>query len=154
MTSQVVLILRTREDTQSAARAIAGALELPAVLALTGDLGAGKTTFAQDLAVAYGIQEFLPSPTFTLMNIYPLSGGKFIHSDLYRLTQVSEMAELGLSDYFHAPKTVTVIEWADKGRELMPPDTIWIHLELVNVYRVMTIRSENKIFFSKLEKLL
>ena len=83
------------------------------VVALSGDLGAGKTQFVKGLAVGLGITERVHSPTFALLNIY--SGGRLtlFHVDLYRLDAPQQIAAAGLEDYL-TPAGVTVIEWADR----------------------------------------
>lgn len=83
------------------------------VIALTGDLGAGKTQFVKGMARGLGISERVHSPTFALVNIY--SGGRLplYHVDLYRLDTPEQIAAAGLEEYL-APAGVTVIEWAER----------------------------------------
>lgn len=99
------------------------------VLALVGDLGAGKTTLTQGLARGLGIPEAVPviSPTYTLVRSYagriPLH-----HLDLYRLGQAEELAELGFSELVDGGGVV-VVEWADRFPEALPPESAWLTLE-------------------------
>lgn len=151
--TQVRYIIRSLEDTARIAAQIAASLTPPDVLALTGDLGAGKTTFTQALGQALGIVEFLPSPTFTLVNEYALpNGGTFVHADLYRLRDRSEMAQLGLRDYFTQPNTVTVVEWADRFSDYFPKNTIWLTFKLCDDYRVLQVRCDSPQLWRKLDK--
>jgi len=112
------------------------------VLALTGDLGAGKTLITRGIALGLGITaEQVTSPTFTLIQTYegrlPL-----IHVDLYRLENPSAILQLGLEDYFTA-KNIVIIEWADRFIQALPPDYLEIHLEHgdTETTRSMTIRA-------------
>jgi tRNA threonylcarbamoyladenosine biosynthesis protein TsaE len=98
------------------------------VLALVGELGAGKTQLIKGLAVGVGVGKstYLTSPSFTLINEY---GGKvpFYHIDLFRLKSEREAEELGLEEYFQGGG-ITVIEWADKIPSLLPPEILCIHI--------------------------
>jgi len=84
---------------------------------LLGPLGAGKTTFARHLARTLGIKEPIPSPTFTIMNAYPLVPPapfqQLVHADLYRIEEESELIELGLIDLVRDPKQLTLVEWPE-----------------------------------------
>ena|GEM_PF-382081 len=101
--------------------------ELPAVLALHGNLGAGKTCFAQGLAQAAGVKEPVCSPTYTLISEYQ-GDIPFHHIDLYRLGGPEEALDLGLDEYFESGG-LTVIEWAERAAELLPPSTVHIRLD-------------------------
>ena len=80
------------------------------VLCLSGDLGAGKTTFTKGLAKALGIEDEVTSPTFTILNVYEDGRLKLNHLDMYRVDSADELAELGIEDCFD-DESVTVIEW-------------------------------------------
>lgn len=100
------------------------------LITLSGDLGAGKTTFARalirHLAGDEGIE--VPSPTFTLMQSYQLPACTVVHADLYRLTSSSELTELGLDDL--GPDTIELVEWPDRADGLLPPDRLDIAFTL------------------------
>ncbi len=100
------------------------------LITLSGDLGAGKTTFARalirHLAGDEGIE--VPSPTFTLMQSYQLPACTVVHADLYRLTSPSELAELGLDDL--GPEVIELVEWPDRADGLLPPDRLDIAFTL------------------------
>lgn len=101
------------------------------VVALTGDLGAGKTTLTQLTAKHLGIKNNLQSPTFSILKAYPVSGrefSKFCHIDLYRLEDTKN--HLGLEEYLGDMDTVCFVEWAEKIKAQLPPNTIWIKLEI------------------------
>ncbi len=102
-------------------------LELPAVIALHGNLGAGKTCFTQGLAQAAGVKEPVCSPTYTLISEYQ-GTVPFHHIDLYRLGGPEEAYDLGLDEYLETDG-ITVIEWAERAAELIPPDAVHIRLQ-------------------------
>ena len=117
------------ETTRDLARTLARDLRPPVVIALYGDLGAGKTLFTQALARALGVAQPVTSPTFTLINEYDLpDGGRLYHVDCYRLNDpVPEALALGLEELFE--EGVVVIEWADRIAPILPSRRIDIHLE-------------------------
>ena len=97
------------------------------IIFLNGDLGAGKTTLSKSIGEGLGVQEYITSPTFTLINEYegrlPL-----YHFDLYRLDSYEELEELGVEDYFYG-NGVCLIEWAEKFSEDLPENRleVWIN---------------------------
>ncbi|MEI6511585.1 MAG: tRNA (adenosine(37)-N6)-threonylcarbamoyltransferase complex ATPase subunit type 1 TsaE [Candidatus Uhrbacteria bacterium] len=99
-------------ETQAIAAQLAATLRGGETIALIGDLGAGKTTFAQGFCAALGVTATVTSPTFAIMNVYE---GRFrvVHLDLYRLKSAREIAALGLEEYLGQPDTVALIEWPE-----------------------------------------
>src|SRR4249920_2152172 len=109
---------------------IAAVIEPGDVITLSGDLGAGKTTFARALIRYLAGDDTIevPSPTFTLTQTYTLPRFAVVHADLYRLAGSAELTELGLDD---APEgAVTLIEWPDRATGHLPPDRLDIALTL------------------------
>ncbi|MGH2543813.1 MAG: tRNA (adenosine(37)-N6)-threonylcarbamoyltransferase complex ATPase subunit type 1 TsaE [Ardenticatenaceae bacterium] len=104
------------------------------VILLYGDLGAGKTHFAQGIAQGLGIEESVRSPTFTLINEYHEGRIPLYHVDLYRVDGDEDIATLGLEDYFDTDGVV-VVEWPEKGENWMPADALHIHLEHIDERR-------------------
>ncbi|MBI2618269.1 tRNA (adenosine(37)-N6)-threonylcarbamoyltransferase complex ATPase subunit type 1 TsaE [Candidatus Kaiserbacteria bacterium] len=107
------------------------------VLGLYGDLGAGKTTFAQALARVFGIKETVTSPTFVIMKTYALPKRKthfkhLIHIDAYRLRGSSELTKLGWETLLNDPANLIVIEWAEKVESILPKNTKKICLDVVD----------------------
>lgn len=98
------------------------------VYLLSGDLGTGKTAFAQGFASGLGIDDYVNSPTFTIMQIY--EGGRLplYHFDVYRIGDSSEMDELGYEEYFYG-NGVTLIEWPEMIEDILPADAICINIE-------------------------
>ena len=97
------------------------------VIALTGDLGAGKTTLTKAIARGLGISETVTSPTFTIVKEYRSGRLPLFHFDVYRIGDVEEMYELGYEEYFFGDG-VCVIEWADLIEELIPEDALKISI--------------------------
>lgn len=130
---------RSASETRSLARKIAAKLKKGDVLALTGPLGAGKTTFIQGLAEGLKVKEAVTSPTFVLINEYqgrlPL-----YHIDLYRLEDPEQIEELGLDEYFEK-EGITVIEWADRLGKELPEDVKAIKIDPIS-------ENERKIYLS------
>jgi len=96
------------------------------VLALHGDLGAGKTTFVQTLAEQLGVTESVTSPTFVIMKKYQTADQRFptlVHIDAYRLDSVDELAVLGFASELAEERTIICIEWAEKVADLLPSST-------------------------------
>jgi tRNA threonylcarbamoyladenosine biosynthesis protein TsaE len=100
------------------------------VVALTGTLGAGKTTLIQGIAEGIGVKDYVTSPTFIIINEHQ---GRipFFHVDLYRLNDVGEIEDLGIEEYFERGGAC-VIEWAEKLKELKPKACHEIEIEIVS----------------------
>ncbi len=97
------------------------------VVALSGDLGSGKTTFTQAVARALGITETVTSPTFVIEKVYKIDTPRFkrfIHIDAYRLETSSELAHLGFADLLTDKDNLIFIEWAEKIADILPPQYI------------------------------
>jgi len=102
------------------------------IFALTGELGAGKTTFVQGFAKGFGITEKIISPTFVLIRQHRIPKNKkaLYHIDLYRLDSTEDFKQLGLSEILSDRDNIVLIEWAEKLKEL-PKETVRIVLEKV-----------------------
>lgn len=98
------------------------------VYCLEGDLGVGKTVFAQGFARGLGIYDAVNSPTFTILQSYEEGRLPFYHFDVYRIADVEEMEEIGYEDCFYG-EGVSLVEWPGLIRELLPEDAIWISIE-------------------------
>lgn len=126
----------TVSRAENLAKQLAGDLVSGAILALSGPLGSGKTTFTQKLGKLLGIKKRITSPTFTLVNFYQAKFPKtklpvtLYHLDLYRTNSFQEVKELGLEEFMGREQTITVIEWAEKIKTHLPKKTIWINFTI------------------------
>lgn len=118
---------KSAEETVELGRRIGAFLSPNEILALTGNLGAGKTTLIQGIAAGLGVKDYVTSPSFIIINEYQ---GRlpFYHIDLYRLDDVAQIAGLGIEEYF-ANGGVCVIEWAEKLGDLLPAGAERITIE-------------------------
>lgn len=125
--SLIELVTRGGAETRAFAARLAGLLDSGDVLLLNGDLGAGKTTFAQGLAVGLGIPIHVTSPTFTLIQQY--HGGRLplYHFDLYRLSRPDDVFDLGFFDYLDLGGVV-VVEWPERLGAFAPAERLNIQL--------------------------
>lgn len=113
------VMTRSPEDTAAMARHLAPCLRAGDVILLIGEVGAGKTHFARSLIAASLVSpEDIPSPTFTLVQTYAGQNGEIWHVDLYRLTDISEIEELGLLHAF--TEAICLVEWPDRLGTLAP----------------------------------
>lgn len=123
--------LKTPAETEALGERLAAgrppALELPAILYLTGDLGAGKTTLVKGFARACGITAPVRSPTYTLVNTHEAGMLTLVHLDLYRLRDPAELEHLGLREWAR-PGCLWLIEWPERAGELLPPADLTVRL--------------------------
>ena len=130
---------RSSEETKTIAASLAQNIsdsvrsrEGALVIALQGELGAGKTTFVQGFADGLGIKKGILSPTFVLVKRFLVRRGEFrhfFHIDFYRLRGKDEVKNLGLKDIFTNRSNVVAVEWPNRILELLPKDTLWIEFE-------------------------
>jgi len=117
-------------ETFEFGRAFAASLRRRDVLALCGDLGAGKTHFVKGLAAGLGAPAEVTSPTFTLIHEYTGGSLPLYHVDFYRLEESIDALKIGIEEYLDGDG-VTAIEWADKFAELIPGEARWIRFHLL-----------------------
>jgi tRNA threonylcarbamoyladenosine biosynthesis protein TsaE len=120
---------RSAEETRDLGRRLAAALRPGDVVALVGELGSGKTTLVQGIAAALEARGRVASPSFLIVHEYR---GRLpiYHVDLFRL-RPEEVESLGLEELFDEGGVV-LVEWAERAERLLPPDALWIHLEIVD----------------------
>jgi tRNA threonylcarbamoyladenosine biosynthesis protein TsaE len=118
------------EQTRQLGSLVGQAAQPGDVIALQGELGAGKTNFAQGIALGLGVTEDVNSPTFILANEYTTGRVPLYHVDAYRVRDAEEARGFGLDDYILGDG-VTVIEWADRVRDALPHDVLLVEFEYV-----------------------
>ena len=123
-----VVITEGPEETVRLGEELAHMLRPGDVVALVGELGSGKTTLVKGIAQGLFVKEPVISPSFLLARSYrgrmPLH-----HLDAYRVNSPEELVEVGLLELLPPEEGVTVVEWADRVEELIPPGSLWVHLE-------------------------
>ena len=120
---------RSPGETEAFAAKLAASLPFGSVLALYGDLGAGKTVFARGFARGLNITEPISSPTFTILQEYPIDGKFFYHLDLYRIDNSDAAYAFGIDEFLYAEDAMTLIEWPERIEDILPPHTIRITIE-------------------------
>ena len=105
------------------------------VVALSGELGAGKTNLTQEIAKQFGVNENVVSPTFVIMKKYKINGNRFknlIHIDAYRIEHSKELEHLNWKEFLNDPTNLILIEWPEKVSEIIPEHTIMVYLSHVD----------------------
>ncbi len=120
----------TRGELVAWGESLGRAATAPLVVALAGDLGAGKTTLAQAICAGYGVTEPVTSPTFALVHRYDAPRSPVYHLDLYRLERPSDLINIGW-DEIEASHALVIVEWPERAGDLIPPQHVPIDLEYV-----------------------
>jgi tRNA threonylcarbamoyladenosine biosynthesis protein TsaE len=134
----IVIDLSDEAATAALAERVARVARAGDVIALKGELGAGKTVFARAFIRARGGAEEVPSPTFTLVQMYDLDPVAVWHFDLYRLRAAEEAWELGIEDAFAA--AISLIEWPERLGSLLPPTRLEIALDFADAPQSRRVR--------------
>ena len=104
----------------------------PLIIGLKGELGGGKTTFAQGFARGLGVKDKITSPTFVIFKKYSFDSGAFYHVDCYRIKGAADLAELDFAEILKSKENIVLIEWAEKIKEILPKNTLWINFEYLD----------------------
>ncbi|MFA4833751.1 MAG: tRNA (adenosine(37)-N6)-threonylcarbamoyltransferase complex ATPase subunit type 1 TsaE [Patescibacteria group bacterium] len=148
------IITNSEKKTLALAKKYAKTLKSGTILGLIGNLGAGKTVFIKGLAQGLGLKKNITSPTFVIMKVYPIKSrstrilpkaklfdgaypikkGKIknlVHIDAYRLKSAGDLIAIGAGEYFNRTGTLTVIEWADKIKKVLPKRTKYVKIKIL-----------------------
>lgn len=130
-------ISRSPEQTRRIGARLGALLHGGGVIALEGNLGVGKTLFAQGVGAGWGAQEPLTSPTFILVRWHPRPRDQsyLYHVDLYRLNSPLEAISLGLEELLDDVKSVCLVEWADRAPGLFPEEHLWVSIRWLEEQR-------------------
>ena len=141
------IVSQNEKQTYQIAASLVKKLKGSEIIALEGDLGAGKTTLVKGLAKAFKIKKHITSPTFVLMKVYDIKHSALgiqhlVHIDCYRLDEVQELFYLGIEEHLNRTDTIVVIEWADKIKKYLQKfkKVIWLKIEMKDNQRVITIK--------------
>lgn len=126
---QQIYQVKSVDESWAVAAEVVKLLSPGSVLALHGELGAGKTTFMQGIGIALGVGKPVTSPTFTISSEYLTPAFKLVHMDLYRLTSPDDLLDIGYLEYIESGAVVAV-EWPERAEELIPADALHVWLEL------------------------
>ena len=124
--------IKDEQDTERVADQLAALCFPGAIIAMDGDLGAGKTRLTRSIAKGLGIEANVNSPTFTIIKEYEGRKLPLYHMDVYRISE-EEAAELGLEEYFEGDG-VSIVEWASRIENLLPPERLEIYIEVTGAY--------------------
>ena len=147
--------LKTKSATRAFALELGAALACGDIVLLRGDIGAGKSFIARAVIQSLLKQpEDVPSPTFTLVQTYDTNVGEVWHADLYRLSSVDEVEELGLREAFD--NAICLIEWPDILGSLIPEQALQIHITTTsqNEERQIALHYEEQFWSKRLEKVV
>lgn len=123
------IFLESAEETEHCAATLASLIDAPAHIYLEGQLGAGKTTFVKGFLRGLGYEGLVKSPTYTLVELYPVADYFILHADLYRIKDPYELEEMGFRDYL-TEKTISLIEWASFADAWLPKPTLLCKLKI------------------------
>ena len=138
-----VYISNSEHETELIGQRFAEGLPGGTVVAMYGDLGAGKTAFVRGMARGMGLDCRVSSPTFTIVNEY-LGERELIHFDMYRLSDADELYGMGLDEYIPAEDGASFIEWPQMAQEAMPEDALHVHIAYAEdgAARVATLEAD------------
>lgn len=130
--------LPTEVSTQQLSARLAACLHVPLVMAFSGEIGVGKTTFIRFLLQALGIQGAIKSPTFSIVESYQMAYGPLHHFDLYRILDPLELEYIGFRDYFTA-SAVCCIEWPERAPDEIGTIDLWFNFNFAKEGRMVAI---------------
>lgn len=128
---KIHMTLKNVNMTQMFAQKMAALLPVGTVIAMTGELGSGKTTFSQAFGKGLGVKDDIGSPTFKLVSEYKGSHIRFYHIDCYRMENEKDFFNIGGENYLDPSDGITIIEWADKLEKALPLNCIQMEFKRI-----------------------
>ena len=125
------IISHSENQTEKIANTLSQALKQGDIVALSGDLGAGKTAFSRGMAKGLGYNGRVTSPTFSIVNEYMLDDYTIYHFDMYRITNEDELYNIGFDDYLNA-NGILIIEWSENIIEYLPKDIFYVNIKNIS----------------------
>ena len=135
-------ISKSEKDTFRFASNLAQRIKVGSVVALLGNLGSGKTTFAKGFAMGLNITEHVGSPTFKIISEYVGNPHNLYHIDSYRLEDENDFLKIGGEEFLNQKRGITLIEWASLIKGILPKDTIFIYFKRLPKKNTRQIRIE------------
>lgn len=148
----LTITLPTEADTLDFGAKLAAVCPAQCLIFLQGDLGAGKTTLVRGFLRGLGYAGTVKSPTYTLVESYQLVQRQIFHFDLYRLTQTSELNDMGIDDYFSTP-SICIIEWPECGKKQLPTGDLTCYIRALDSGREIKITAETNVGEQLLQRL-
>lgn len=143
---------KTSQEMEYLGRRIGQLAQPGQLLALDGDLGAGKTVLSKGIALGLDIEELISSPTFTIIHQYEQGRMPLYHMDVYRLKQPEELYDLGYEEYFYG-QGLTVVEWASLIEPFLPEEYLGIHIGVTTAGRVLEFSPHGVAYEQLIEEL-
>ncbi len=142
--SAISFVSRSEEQTKRLGMRLGRLLQAGDVICLEGPLGSGKTCFVQGIGMGMGVEEPITSPSFIIINEYKTPSGLILyHIDFYRLLEpVKEALAIGIEEKFYGDG-VCVIEWADRARDIIPPERLWITFNHLDTHQRSILMEAN-----------
>ena len=129
----MIFTSNSTEETQELAKKLAKHITKGTIISLVGDLGTGKTTFTKGFAKQLGIKDHVTSPTFKLVSEYHTTNYKLYHIDAYRMDGPIDFLNIGGGEYLTSKNNVTIIEWGDLLKDLLPSKTITVNFTRISI---------------------
>ena len=127
-----VITIETISDIESAAKKFLTEIGSNNIIALYGDMGAGKTTFTKGMCKVLNVTDIVNSPTFTIVNEYRTPEGRAIyHFDFYRIERLSEAFDIGFEEFMDSGE-LSIIEWPEKIEQILPEETLRVRIEVLD----------------------
>jgi tRNA threonylcarbamoyladenosine biosynthesis protein TsaE len=136
------IVVKDLNELKEAAQKVVNSFPNDRIFLFYGNMGAGKTTFINELCLALGVTGHTSSPTFSIVNEYPFPSGNIFHFDFYRLKSEMEALDMGYEEYFYSGD-YCFVEWSEKIPNLLPLNYVKVAIEVVeNQHRLITIEKK------------